>query len=190
MEEKKTVKIYTRSGDAGMTSTVGGVRVRKSDSRIEVYGTLDELNACIGYLLAQDVPESDVWLLNEAQSLLFELGGALFADGKSILECAHFEKGVLNLERAIDLIQQEVPRPGGFVLPGGTSSAAWGHVTRTVCRRAERLLCDLLHDGHVAPTCYSYINRLSDYLFALSLKLNYLAAKKENLWQKRCGFEK
>lgn len=183
-------KIYTRTGDAGMTSTVSGERVKKSDFLIEVYGALDELNACIGCLLTQKIPETDVSLLKEAQNLLFELGGILFADGERVSECSFFKKGLKELEHAIDTIQQDFPRPGGFVLPGGTVSAAWGHMARATCRRTERLLCRLLDEGGIVPECFSYINRLSDYLFVLSLKLNYIAGKKENLWQKRCGFEK
>lgn len=179
-------KIYTRSGDDGTTSLSGNKRVRKDHEYIEMYGAFDELNACIGCLLLQKMSESDRNLLLKVQNSVFE-AGCLFAVSKKEDTDLHVLLNlVVEMEQAIDSIQGEVPMPGGFVLPGGCPSAAWAHLARTVCRRVERTVWRLPHAETLPSELFSFINRLSDYLYALSLKLNFTEGKKEILWQKRC----
>lgn len=183
-------KIYTRGGDAGQTSLVGGERVGKDDLRIEVCGDLDELNAHLGLLLTHDLSSEDRQLLTDAQNRLFDFGVyvASLPERRCLFE--RLEESVRILEQAMDAIQRQVTMPRGFILPGGAAEAALCHVCRTVCRRAERHLCalheQLLYDAGVLP----YMNRLSDYLYMLSLKINFKSGGMENLWQKRCRFEK
>lgn len=183
---KKEMKVYTRAGDHGMTSICGGKQVRKDDVQIELYGELDELNACLGCLLIQNIPLSERALLSEVQNTLFEIGVLFSSAVKTECDLRSLSENVIRLEVAIDHIQDEIPMPGGFVLPGGCPSAAWAHLARTVCRRVERTIWRLPHAETLPSELFSFINRLSDYLFALSLKLNFTEGKKEILWQKRC----
>lgn len=180
------MKIYTRTGDNGMTSICGGKRVRKDDLQVELYGGLDELNACLGCLLTQNIPSSSRVLLSEVQNTLFEIGVLFSPVAKQDFDLKPLSEDIARLEHAIDHIQEEVPLPGGFVLPGGCPSAAWAHLARTVCRRVERIVWHLPHAETLPSELLSFINRLSDYLYALSLKLNFTEGKKEILWQKRC----
>lgn len=180
------MKIYTRTGDRGMTSMCGGKRVRKDDVQIELYGELDELNACLGCLLTQNIPSSERALLSEVQNTLFEIGVLFSPTVKAEHYLRSLSENVVRLEQAIDHIQDEIPMPGGFVLPGGCPSAAWAHLVRTVCRRVERTIWRLPHAETLPLELLSFINRLSDYLYALSLKLNFTEGKREILWQKRC----
>lgn len=179
-------KIYTRTGDRGMTSLSTGERVQKDDPRIAWYGELDELNACLGCLLACKLPDADRMLLGELQNLLFEIGGLFPFGGNQSMDFTFLSENIGRLEHAIDLIQSEVPFPKGFILPGGCPSAAWAHLARTVCRRVERTLWHLPEAETFPEELFSFINRLSDYLYALSLKLNFTEGKKEILWRKRC----
>lgn len=186
MGMKREVKIYTRTGDQGMTSICGGKRVRKDDVQIELYGGLDELNACIGYLLTQDIPIPERALLGEVQNTLFEIGVLFSPIVKTDYDLKSLSNDIVRLEQAIDIIQDETPMPKGFVLPGGCPSASWAHVARTVCRRVERTVWRLPYAETLPSELLSFINRLSDYLYALSLKLNFTEGKQEILWQKRC----
>lgn len=185
---KKSI-LYTRTGDTGMTSLVGGQRVRKNSARLESYGTIDELNAQIG-LLATYTGEEDRQQLIDIQSKLFVVGSYLATDTtqrelreQSIVT----EEMVTQLEHTIDLLDASLPPLRLFILPGGTRGASVAHVCRTVCRRAERRILALQEElgFPLDPQVLAYVNRLSDYFFALSRKLNVEAGKEEILWQPR-----
>ena len=172
------MKLYTRHGDRGQTSLVGGERVEKDDVRISVCGDLDELNAHIGLLLSFGVPQGVSAELLHVQELLFYAGAELsnphFAM-KSHLTAADIDQ----LEQSIDQLQQATPDPETFILPGGCSSAAQSHVCRTVARRAERSIVAMLHTYHVEPLILQFVNRLSDYFFVLALYLNFIISVDE-----------
>lgn len=163
-------KIYTKTGDKGQTSLIGGTRLPKHHIRIEAYGTVDELNSHIGLL--RDVithPES-VQLLLHVQDRLFTLGSHLAADpikNKMALPPL-FEEDVVALEKAIDQISAVVPEMKSFVLPGGHVHVSYCHIARCVCRRAERAVLRLAENETVDELHSKYLNRLSDYLFMLS----------------------
>ena len=180
--------LYTRTGDKGMTSLVGGQRVPKTHPRLEAYGTIDELNSHIGLLLSELEEATDKTLLTNIQNLLFSIGSMLATDtsehdirpGRYITET-----DVEELERAIDAAEEGLPGWRGFILPGGTHAAAQAHVCRTVCRRAERCIHVVATEVEVDAMLLAYVNRLSDYFFALAKKINHAAHVEENIWQKR-----
>lgn len=183
-------KIYTRTGDGGKTSLVGGVRIAKSDIRLEAYGTIDELSAHIGLLVAL-LPEDDhdSQELLRVQNNLFNVGTYLATDQSqtALSSAARLPEGETErLEAEIDQILQLLPEPQGFVLPGGTVGAAQAHVARTVCRRAERRMAALSESAEVGLQMQKYVNRLSDYLFVLAKKINFNKGKHEILWQNAC----
>lgn len=162
------MKIYTKTGDKGQTRLVSGTKVSKSDVRLEAYGTIDELNAHIGML--HDLIEDDRQLkvLNGIRNLLFVVGANLADDAKSSKKLpVVLEEDVLNLEKNIDLMSEKVEPLKYFVLPGGHSTVSYCHIARTVCRRAERALVILSEQTAVDSQISIFINRLSDYLFAL-----------------------
>jgi len=185
--------LYTRTGDTGMTSLVGGQRVPKTHIRLEAYGTVDELNSCIGLLITYlDDPSSrlasDAELLIGVQSMLFSIGSMLATDtserdvrpGRYITD-----EDIAGLEQAIDAAEEGLPGWRGFILPGGTRAAAVAHVCRTVCRRAERAIHRLAEEAEVDANLMAYVNRLSDYFFALAKKINHSAGQEENIWRSR-----
>lgn len=185
--------IYTRTGDNGTTSLVGGQRVPKTHIRLEAYGTIDELNAHIGLLVAflQPSPSamppcSHVPFLIDIQSMLFTIGAMLATDTTQRdyrpARCVT-EDDVAAMERAIDTAQQDLPGWRGFILPGGTQAAAQAHVCRTVCRRAERRIYALAAETDIDPLLLAYVNRLSDYFFVLAQKINHSAGQEENIWR-------
>ena len=190
--------VYTRTGDAGQTSLIGCTRVSKTDLRLEAYGTVDELNAQLGLLLAylSDAATdealaasraTDVQLLLDVQSCLFTIGAALATDrskGPLRPTAVVTPEMVSQLEQAIDRIDAELPPLRLFILPGGGRAAAVAHVCRTVCRRAERRILALAQQIEIAPELLAYVNRLSDYLFVLSRKLNVDEKKEEIIWNK------
>lgn len=184
--------IYTRTGDDGTTSLVGGRRVSKTDLRLEAYGTVDELNAQLGMLSAL-LPSEDEGkaLLRFIQHRLFAVGAYLATDLSCTSLPAAGQVGadaVSRLETAIDRMDASLPRLEAFVLPGGSLAAAVCHVCRTVCRRAERRMLALEEAG-VCPVdthVKQFINRLSDFLFVLSRRLNILAHESEIFWDKGC----
>jgi cob(I)alamin adenosyltransferase len=186
----KMTKIYTRTGDKGMTSLVGGVRIKKSDVRLEAYGTIDELCSHIGLLVAQ-LPQDDDEreFLIHTQSNLFIVGSHLATDQSKtpLYPSAILPEGETEaLEQRVDAILPLLPECPGFVLPGGTIAAAQCHVCRTVCRRAERRIDALADVAEVGEDIIKYVNRLSDYLFVLAKKINFNAHQKEIMWQKPC----
>ncbi len=166
-------KIYTKSGDAGDTGLGDGTRVRKDSARVAAYGEVDELNAVVGLVLAHcpKVPDRD--LLVRIQNDLFDLGADLCvppSDGEQCLRVT--AEQAVRLEIAIDRLNENLQPLTSFVLPGGSPAAAWLHMARTVCRRAERGVVTLMSQEPVNPQVLIYLNRLSDYLFVLSRAAN------------------
>jgi len=163
-------KIYTKTGDKGQTSLLGGTRLPKHHIRIEAYGTVDELNSHIG-LLRDVIEEKNTFdLLISIQDRLFTIGSHLAADpekNKMQLPPVH-EEDVTALEKAIDKINEQVPEMKSFVLPGGHIHVSYCHIARCVCRRAERAVLRLSENEKVEDIHVKYLNRLSDYLFMLS----------------------
>lgn len=167
---KMAFKIYTKTGDKGQTSLIGGTRLPKHHLRIEAYGTVDELNSHIGLL--RDVTEDAFTkqLLIDIQDRLFTIGSQLAADpvkSKMQLPPIH-EEDIVVLEKAIDAIDKVVPEMKSFVLPGGHVYVSYCHIARCVCRRAERSVLRLAENEQVDEIHGKYLNRLSDYLFMLS----------------------
>ena len=181
------MKIYTKRGDRGETVLADGTRVSKSDVRIDAYGTLDELNTHIGVLAGQ-MPQSlreDKEYLGKLQNMLFSLG-AYLACCKDSERYVPTDEDLLDLEACIDGMLCLLPSLREFILPSGTSVALQAHVCRTVCRRFERRLVDLSSVGRLYANAIRFANRLSDYLFVLARKLNFIEGVDEKKWQKPC----
>ena len=176
------MKIYTRGGDRGETSLLGGERVRKDHDRIEAYGTLDELNSVIGVARASwdDGPIDHE--LHRIQSDLFEIGARLAAISAIERFPGVADERVDDLEAAIDAMERSLPPLTSFVLPGGSPAAAQLHVARTVARRAERLVVALEDEGDIHERTIRYLNRLSDYLFVASRFANLSAGVADVPW--------
>jgi cob(I)alamin adenosyltransferase len=181
-------KLYTRQGDSGMTSLLGTEKVRKSSARVQVIGELDELNCWCGAartLFPPDCPETHIQRLAWVQNTLFDFGAILAAVGALPKEYAiptATTKDVELLEQYIDEYVAEVPPLTSFVLPGGTSLNATLHLARAVCRRAERSLVILMDQENLPTALYQYVNRLSDFLFALARFASQLSGDKEFKW--------
>ncbi len=188
----KKSNVYTRSGDAGQTSLVGGKRVSKASLRLDSYGTVDELNSQIGLLLT-DVEDEEIRAeLVHIQCQLFS-AGAMLATPPEAEKPSAFQLKPADIEwteRAIDRLDSGLPGWRGFTLPGGCRAAAEAHVCRTVCRRAERVIWELKNQEPVADVLLQYLNRLSDYLYVLSCRLNFMAGVQEILWRKSSVNEK
>jgi len=181
------MKIYTKTGDKGLTSLIGGTRVPKSDLRIDCYGTVDELNAYIGLLRDQEVNTIRRDLLKEIQDRLFTIGASLASDpekSKMKIPDLHAEDVTL-LEQEIDQMNEHLPELRMFVLPGGHQAVSFAHVARCVCRRAERLVIGLQEHDFVAELVVVYLNRLSDYLFVLSRQMAHELGAEEVTWKPR-----
>jgi cob(I)alamin adenosyltransferase len=176
-------KIYTKTGDKGETSLFGGARLSKDNIRIEAYGTIDELNATIGYLY-EVVPAKDVReVLFVVQNKLFNIGSVLAVDPTKDFELPGVnEDDVTLLEREIDRMQATLPELKQFVLPSGHRNGASAHISRTVCRRAERRIVSLSARSDVDDLILTYLNRLSDYLFTLARYLVYQNGSEEVKW--------
>jgi cob(I)alamin adenosyltransferase len=164
------MKIYTKTGDSGQTSLIGGTRVAKHHLRIETYGTVDELNSNIGMLRDHLTRPDQQELMQEIQDRLFTIGALLAADpDKSRMKIPDLtENDISLLEKNIDLMNSELPELKAFILPGGHPAASWCHLARCVCRRCERLVSHLASETEVHPLILIYLNRLSDYLFVLA----------------------
>ena len=179
-------KVYTRTGDSGTTSLVGGKRVSKACDRLESYGTIDELNAQVGLLLTYVTDQAERECLIGIQNNLFVVGAQLATEAGQAHALSHTitEDDVAALEKNIDRASDGLPKWRGFTLPGGCRAAAHAHVCRTVCRRAERRVLTLNASEPVPPFLLAYVNRLSDYFYVLALRLNFLQETEEILWQK------
>lgn len=178
------MKIYTKTGDKGLTSLIGGTRVPKSHIRIEAYGTVDELNSYIGLIRDQIATNNEILILKEIQDRLFTIGALLAAEpeksNKKLPDV--LPSDIELLENEMDSINTYLPPLKHFILPGGNVLASHCHVARCVCRRAERGVVYLSQDNFVDDRVIIYLNRLSDYLFTLSRKITYDLKACENIW--------
>ena len=183
------MKIYTKTGDGGKTSLIGGTKVLKSNLRIEAYGTVDELNSYIGLLSDYSNEDHVKSILKEIQDRLFTIGSELACDpGKetkmSIPDLK--ESDVEILEKEMDKMDEELPVMKHFILPGGLPVVSFAHIARCVCRRAERCCVNLKEkEGKVDPLIIKYLNRLSDYLFTLARFLGMKNNSAEIIWEPR-----
>jgi cob(I)alamin adenosyltransferase len=182
-------KIYTKTGDAGKTSLIGGTKVPKSHSRIEAYGTVDELNAFIGLLTDQITDIHSREMLREIQDRLFTIGSSMACDPNKDISMKIpdlKETDILLLEKEMDTMNERLPEMKSFILPGGHVAVSTAHICRTVCRRAERLAVALDDNNPPAqPLILQYLNRLSDYLFVLARWLAHLLGTEEIAWKPR-----
>jgi cob(I)alamin adenosyltransferase len=181
------MKIYTKTGDQGTTSLFGGRRVSKADQRIETYGTIDELNSWVGVIRDQPVNSARTAILVEIQDRLFTIGSILATEpGNTKVKVPSLtENDVILLEREIDEMDKRLEPMRYFVLPGGHPSVSFGHVCRTVCRRAERLVIGLNESEQIDPLVIKYLNRLSDYLFVLCRMMTAELNVTETPWKPR-----
>ena len=192
--------IYTKTGDNGTTSLVGGTRVPKYDLRVECYGTLDELNCNLGLVRdliikrERKLGKSNIEVMNDLNVIeLLSIINTLF-NAQAIVACEKddikktiptvTDENIIMLEKRIDLLEKELPPMKNFILPTGYYISSHINISRTVCRRAERLLCKLNDEKGVNENVLKYINRLSDYLFILSRKLMKDNKKEEIIWKK------
>ena len=181
------MKIYTKTGDKGETSLIGGTRVPKYHLRIESYGTIDELNSWIGLLRDQSINNDSVKALLEIQDRLFTMGSLLAADpDKSRMKLPAIKNDDITfLEKQIDLMNEAIPELKSFILPGGHTTVSYCLVARCVCRRAERLIVHLNEEHPLDEKIIIYINRLSDYLFTLARFLGNRLNVEETPWNPR-----
>jgi cob(I)alamin adenosyltransferase len=173
-------KIYTRTGDGGETGLGDGSRVAKNSLRVEAMGAVDELNSCVGLLLAEPLDDDLRSALTGVQHDLFELGGELSIPGHDRIAPAHVQR----LEQLLDRHNADLGPLKDFILPGGSRAAALSHLARSVCRRAERRLVALASSEAFSPYGLQYLNRLSDLLFVLSRVINRRDGHADVLWQK------
>lgn len=183
-------KVYTCTGDQGATSLVGGQRVKKTDIRIEAYGSVDELNSNIGVLIAiPNLQPQFVDLLRRVQNKLFNIGSYLATPNpdNALTVCNGLSyEDIERLERSIDEMDEELPPLNNFVLPGGTHRSAVAHVCRTMCRRCERRIVALADTTYVDPNVLKFVNRLSDFLFVFARFNNVANQFDEIFWDKNC----
>ena len=183
------MKIYTKCGDKGRTSLIGGERVCKDDSRVEAYGTVDELSAALAYLcdcLPADNPEFEIF-----RSDMFRIQNKLMSEEALLCACGETVKKIPGLtdddlewlESRIDEIDLTLKPLQRFTIPGGHPLVSWAHVCRTICRRAERTAVKASHEYEVPENAIKYLNRLSDYLYVLGRKLSDELGAKESYWE-------
>ena len=182
-------KIYTKTGDLGQTSLIGGTKVAKSHIRIESYGTIDELNSYIG-LVSDQIEFTEIKVtLKEIQDRLFTIGSSLATDPEkdSKMKLPDLkEEDILYLEQQIDRMNEALPIMKNFILPGGHVAVSTSHIARCICRRAERLCVNLKeHEEFIDPVVIKYLNRLSDYLFVLARYIGHLLQVEEIPWKPR-----
>ena len=173
-------KIYTRTGDAGSTGLGNGDRIDKDHIRVNAYGTVDELNSHLGFLMAHELPNELQEMLTIVQHHLFDIGGELCIPGHSVID----DQRVEWLEKQLDSINDDLPYLKEFILPGGSAASACCHIARTVCRRAERETVTLSREAEVNPATLKYLNRLSDYLFVAARVILREAGDAEVYWDK------
>ncbi|MEO6329169.1 MAG: cob(I)yrinic acid a,c-diamide adenosyltransferase [Ginsengibacter sp.] len=184
-----SLKIYTKTGDLGKTSLIGGTKVLKSNIRIETYGTIDELNSYLGLVNDNCPDEHSKTTLKEIQDRLFTMGSSLACDPdkEPTMKLPDLkETDVELLENEIDKMNEILPEMKFFILPGGHVAVSTTHVARCVCRRAERWCVNMQeHNLFVDPLIIKYLNRLSDYLFVLARYIGHLLHVPENAWRSR-----
>lgn len=183
------LKIYTKTGDAGKTSLIGGTKVPKSHIRIETYGTVDELNSYIGFCNDLLTDEASRLMMREIQDRLFTIGSSLACDPEkeTLMKIPDLkESDITLLEQEIDRMNEGMPKMRFFILPGGHQAVSSLHIARCVCRRAERLCVHLQQENlFVEPLVIKYLNRLSDYIFVLSRYTGHLLGVEEIPWKPR-----
>ena len=179
------MKIYTKTGDKGKTSLLGGTRVSKSHERINAYGTIDELNSFLGLVSDLDHNDERAKFIQNIQSRLFTIGSSLAAESDKAKEFKPDleDNDVKDLELAIDGMNVSLSPMKNFILPGGNQLVSTTHIARTVCRRAERLIIKLSESEDIEEIITKYLNRLSDYLFVLARKQGYDLKVKEIPWR-------
>lgn len=178
------MKIYTKKGDKGGTSLFGGDLVHKSSSRIEAYGTVDELNSLLGLALSQALSEEGTNALKNIQEHLFVLGADLATPLSSKTRIERIgENEIRYLEQSIDEMEEALPPLKNFILPGGSQPGATLHVARTVCRRAERAVVQCSEEEEISELTITYLNRLSDFLFVAARFENKYAGTMEMTWK-------
>ncbi len=184
-----SIKIYTKTGDQGKTSLIGGTKVPKSNIRIESYGTIDELNSFVG--LVGDYLSDDAikGVLKEIQDTLFTIGSSLACDPQKelLIKIPDLkEEDVCLLESEMDKMNERLPAMKNFILPGGHVAVSTVHITRCVCRRAERLCVGMKESAvFIDPLIIKYLNRLSDYLFVLARYVGHIYKAEEIVWKAR-----
>ncbi len=188
MDKKQNIKIYTKTGDKGKTSLLGGQRVLKNHERLEAYGTVDELNSVIGMLLNFEISEFDKNLISFIQNKLFDAGAFLAAE-KS---CSQYplpelksisQADIQQLEQAIDIFSSGLPELKNFVIPAGSEQISWCNIARTVCRRAERRIISIKNAPENYLNIIIFMNRLSDLLFVMGRKYAKDNNIEEILWK-------
>lgn len=184
-----SAKIYTKTGDLGKTSLLGGTKVPKSNIRIESYGTIDELNSFIG-LVGDYLQKGAVkGILKEIQDRLFTIGSSLACDPdkEPLMKIPDLKEEDVNfLENEMDKMNEVLPEMKNFILPGGHVAVSAAHIARCVCRRAERLCVGMKENGgFVEPVVIKYLNRLSDYLFVLARYIGHINDVPEIVWKAR-----
>jgi cob(I)alamin adenosyltransferase len=182
-------KIYTKTGDKGKTSLIGGTKVSKNHIRINAYGTVDELNSFLG-LVSDSVDNAEIKAgIQIIQDRLFTIGSSLACDPdkEPLMKIPDLKEADINwLEEKIDVMNGILPEMKNFILPGGHVAVSHAHVARCVCRRAERLCVDMHeHDIFVEPLVIKYLNRLSDYLFVLARYIGHILKVDEIAWKPR-----
>src|SRR5690554_3894772 len=183
------MKIYTKTGDQGLTSLLGGSRVSKAHIRVEAYGTIDELNANVAHLkdkLKIDRFDEPVTaLLHQVNKHLFDIGSLLALENDKYKgKIASFDpESITLLEKQIDYMDEKLPPLRAFILPGGHQMVSWCYVCRTVCRRAERTMVRLHEEEPIQPDYIAYVNRLSDYLFTLARYIAVTYNVEEDKWK-------
>jgi cob(I)alamin adenosyltransferase len=183
-------KIYTKTGDDGTTGLFGGARLPKDHIRIEAYGTVDELNAVIGWLMSTIQDQETENLLQTIQSRLFTVGSNLASEpGKNMITPDLLDEDVVLIEQSIDKMQETLPPLKHFIMPGGSPSVSAAHMARTVCRRAERRCVTLAQTSDVDSIIILYLNRLSDFFFVLARWLGAREGVEEVKWIPRVKSE-
>jgi cob(I)alamin adenosyltransferase len=183
-------KLYTRSGDTGLTGLFGGGRVPKDHPRVAAYGAVDELNSALGVAIAFLTDANLIAELTSVQNELFNIGSELASEtaGKKAAAFGQLftdsDRKIAALESLTDQFDTSLPQLETFILPSGSQAGALLHLCRTVCRRAEREVVHLHHEEPVNPDLIRYLNRLSDLLFALARYVNHADGKPETLWRK------
>lgn len=181
------MKIYTKKGDTGETSLIGGTRVPKHHIRVEAYGTADELNVCIGMIADQQISDEDRQLLRTIQDRLFTIGAALASDPeRSKMAIPDLKPSDVSvLEVSIDAMEEQLTPLQNFILPGGHMAVSFCHLARVVCRRTERIVTHLAENEQVEPLILTYLNRLSDFLFVFGRKVAHDLHVQEIPWRPR-----